>query len=509
MTLTAAAAGLRIFCATLPKAHSSFFSLCQCVFVVSPGPSFGFFATSMSAPIVLPTAAASSPSSVAFPRARSLLDRDALGSVLSFLSLHELAIVLSVSKEWISAVQSMRPAMLTVLLSTCQLDDLLVSSLRRHVGQLSQWDGRGLPLLTSHLSELARQLPQLRSLKASFGSVSGAAKPHFPSQLQCLHVLCYPSEDAQQRAATMLAAIGQLQQLHTLRLCLQFDIVSLAPLQRLRTLRDLDVIASFPNATLTESVAELRALYWLGRMRIEAVHDLYTQTHATQAVLYNALLRDVPEHQLRPLQWREFPLVGDVTDELTPLLCRLPLLERVEGNLWRCTRFDFLPALLQLTQLDLSLAGKQPQQHAAWANLLAVFTSDGLTRLRSLALRDGLISSDDLMCLLSHIPALTNLVLFHLQGLSSLAFFQELPKLSETLTHLTVECREWPPLSAADFPPLLSLQQLRELRLLKWPNRHARLTDRVTAAHRAPFQRRPCAVLPHLEVFQWTAWKKG
>jgi hypothetical protein len=425
--------------------------------------------------------------------------------VLSFLSLHDLAVVLSVSKEWISAVQSMRPAMLTVLISTRQLDELLASSLRRHVGQLSQWDGRGLPLLTSHLSELARELPQLRSLKASFGSMSGAAEPHFPSQLQCLHVLCYPSEDAQQRATTMLATICQLQQLHTLRLSFQFNIVSLAPLQRLRTLRDLDVIAPFPNATLTESVAEVRALCWLDRVRIQAVYDLYTQTHATQAVLCNALLRDTPEEELRALQWRD---VGDVTDDLTPLLCRLPLLERVEGNLWRCTRFDFLPALLQLTQLGLSLSGRQPLQRAAWPNLLAVFTSDGLTRLRCLALRDGPISSDDLMRLLSHTPALTNLVLFQLQGLSSLAFFQELPKLAETLTHLTVECVEVSPLSAADLPPLLSLQQLRELRLLKWPNRHVRVTDRVRAAHRAPFERRPCAVLPHLEVFQWTAWKR-
>jgi hypothetical protein len=46
-------------------------------------------------------------------------------------------------------------------------------------------------------------------------------------------------------------------------------------------------------------------------------------------------------------------------------------------------------------------------------------------------------------------------------------------------------------LTAADLPPLLALQQLRELRLIQWPDLEQR-----------PFEQRPCAVLPHLEVFE-------
>jgi len=78
----------------------------------------------------------------------------------------------------------------------------------------------------------------------------------------------------------------------------------------------------------------------------------------------------------------------------------------------------------------------------------------------------------------------------------------QLPTLAETLTQLTMNCHDVWSLTAADLPPLLFLQQLRTLRLMNWP----RLDPaRLTAEDRAPFEQRPCAVLPHLESFQWTA----
>jgi hypothetical protein len=118
-----------------------------------------------------------------------------------------------------------------------------------------------------------------------------------------------------------------------------------------------------------------------------------------------------------------------------------------------------------------------------------------------LSLHGGPCSSEDLTQLLSHTPALTNLALRHLAEVTSLSVFQQLPHLSATLLHLTLECTNSWSLTAADLPALLSLQQLRELRLLRWPSR---MRDRLTLEDRAPFQQRPCSVLPHLAVFEWT-----
>jgi hypothetical protein len=80
----------------------------------------------------------------------------------------------------------------------------------------------------------------------------------------------------------------------------------------------------------------------------------------------------------------------------------------------------------------------------------------------------------------------------------SLSFFHQLPKMAQSLTDLTVS---WLWMTAAGLPHLLVLQQLRRLRLLNWPDTQA---DRLTAADRAPFEQRPCRVLPYLEVFEWT-----
>jgi hypothetical protein len=208
---------------------------------------------------------------------------------------------------------------------------------------------------------------------------------------------------------------------------------------------------------------------------------------------------DAPEEQLLVLQWRNFSIAGLLfSDELTPLLLRLPSLERLDARLKLCRSFEFLSALPRLTHLELQLSW---MPNDAWRNLVAVFTSDGLVRLRTLALHAAPCSNDDLVKLLSHAPSLTSLMLDQLSQVTSLSFFLQLPKLAESLTHLTVEC--WPRwrLTAADLPQLLVLQQLRELRLIAWPSEDANC---VTAADRAPFEQRPCAVLPHLELFKWT-----
>ena len=185
------------------------------------------------------------------------------------------------------------------------------------------------------------------------------------------------------------------------------------------------------------------------------------------------------------------------TDELTPLLLRLPLLERLVADLAFCTHFDFLVALTRLVSLTLSLSGIEVD---AWNDLLAVFTSDGLTRLHTLDLWNGPCSSDGLVQILSHTPSLTSLEFTGMESVASLSFFRQLPLLAHSLTHLALDCHTACAWSAADLQPLLMLQQLRELRLLNWPTEGP---HKLSAEDRAPFEQRPCIVLPQLEVFKW------
>jgi hypothetical protein len=428
----------------------------------------------------------------------TLLYRDALTSVLSFLTLRELAAALSVSREWSVAVHSMRLALLPANISSHELVALLSSQLRRHVCELGQTGANGeykLTVLPDQLTMLTRALPQLRSLSATLDGPPGVGPLLFPARLQRLGVrLVHAPSDVHNSSTALLSSISQLQQLHTLYLQLQSESVSLVPLQQLPLLRNLE-LCFVGGHTLEQFAADLRGLPLLHRLRIDTVGS----THFHRTALLRALLREKAEEQLCALQWRDFTFVSlEFTDELTPLLLRLPSLERLETMLVLCTRFDFLAALPQLTSLELHLRWTQDD---AWRHLLAVFTSDGLTHLHSLKLHGGLCSSDDLERILSHTPSLTCLLLDGLRAVDSLRFFRQLPTLAETLTRLTIQCTVLWRLTAADVPSLHVLKQLRELRLLRWLSKKP---HRLTPADLAPFERRPCAVLPQLEVFEWT-----
>jgi hypothetical protein len=366
--------------------------------------------------------------------------------------------------------------------------------LHRHVRQIGRKGACKLLLLPHQLPTLAHALPHLRSLNTAVDlrPIGENVTPLPPVHLQHLSAASEVSPVDKERVAALLAPIGALRQLHALQLQLYDDGISLAPLQQLPLLRDLELDMPFERIT-ERCAAELRALHWLHRLHIHAEFV----THC--AAILHALLRDAPEEELRTLQWRDFDINGlRFTDELTPLLLRLPSLERLQSNFLQCARFDFLAALPRLTYLDLRLWGVIAD---ALSHLLGVFISDGLTSLHTLHLHGGPCSSDALVQLLSHTPVLTSLVLHELDGVSSMSFFLQLPHLFHTLTQLKVECTYSWYFTAADLPPLHALQQLRELRLINWP---AQWLYRLTAKDRAPFEQRPCHVLPQLELFEWT-----
>jgi len=183
-------------------------------------------------------------------------------------------------------------------------------------------------------------------------------------------------------------------------------------------------------------------------------------------------------------------------DQHTPLLCALPALERLELRVGHLTDFAWLAALPALRHLSLHMGELDA---AAWTALLSVFTSDGLARLCSLKLSFGPCNSADLALLLPHLPRLERLDLDLLQNVDSLTFL-ELPSLARSLTHLTVRSHYEQRLTAEHLQSLLGLQQLQHLRLLQY-DRDA--PDALTAEHLAPFEERPCRVLPQLRVFEW------
>jgi hypothetical protein len=96
--------------------------------------------------------------------------------VLSFLTLRELAVALSVSQVWSVAVLSMRPAMLTATISDASLWGLLSSRLRRHVGQIGQSVNRTLSLRirSSQLAALSHACPPPQSGPAASAIATAA-----------------------------------------------------------------------------------------------------------------------------------------------------------------------------------------------------------------------------------------------------------------------------------------------------------------------------------------------
>jgi hypothetical protein len=85
---------------------------------------------SVSPPLSFASVAAGTPNPMASSPAGPSLYRDALTSVLSFLPLRGLAAALAVNKDWSTAVQTMRPAMFKVDISSARLNGLLSSRLQ-------------------------------------------------------------------------------------------------------------------------------------------------------------------------------------------------------------------------------------------------------------------------------------------------------------------------------------------------------------------------------------------
>jgi hypothetical protein len=271
----------------------------------------------------------------------------------------------------------MRPAMLRADITSAHVSALASSRLRRHVGELGQLDENEDPkrrLSSNNLSALSEALPQLLSLNAA---VEPSDVPVlFPSRLQRLDMRVVNPSKRAEWANAVVESIGLLSQLHTLRLGCDDGHMSLTPLRHLSLLRHLGLDMWFPYPYQTAS--ELRALPWLHR-----IHFHRRSWQANREAVFNALLRDAPDEERRVLQWRDI-VIPELcfTDELTPLLPRLPLLERLEASLWNCTRFDFLAALPRLTTLKIYYMSGMKDD--AWRNLRDVFTLNGLARLHTL-----------------------------------------------------------------------------------------------------------------------------
>jgi hypothetical protein len=184
--------------------------------------------------------------------------------------------------------------------------------------------------MSNQLSPLAHAVPYLQSLGVALPLLSDGKPLCFPPRLRTLDLSVWARPNKASMAA-LLAAIGQLQQLHALRLHVQRAEVCLAPLQQLPQLRDLKLRLPFPP-NLGQFAADLRALRCLHRLHIDA--HASADSDSIRVAFLHALLGDGSEEEMRMLQWRDFTFDGfRFNDELTPLLLRLPLLGCVKARL--------------------------------------------------------------------------------------------------------------------------------------------------------------------------------
>jgi len=357
-------------------------------------------------------------------------------------------------------------------------------ALARHVGHLGESTFNRLSLPLPALNQLCPQLRTLHCCIVSFACSEVGLT--LPPGLRQLHVRLAGAELPHCLSAAVLPAIASLEQLHSLSLYPVSGTVSLAPLRQLPLLRTLHLHGL--DSCSDSLLADLRALGQVKELELE-------MSGTNDDSWFSTLL--APLGQQQPPQWRSLSFSSwEPNDDVAPLLCTLPALERLEVRVRRLSVFTWLSALPALRHLHLVM---WKFDDAPWAALLSVFTSGGLARLCSLKLSLGPCSRTDLSRLLPHLPQLERLELELLQRVASLAFL-ELPSLARSLTYLTVCDHYDQRLCGAHLSSLLGLQRLRDLRLLQWAKE---APNALTAEQRAPFEERPCRVLPELQVFEW------
>ena len=303
-----------------------------------------------AAPAPTPSSSSSSSASSAVQSTPSCpavrLYRHALESILAFSNRKTLAAALSVSREWLAAVGSMRALALKVTSLRPPAEPIASAAIGRHMSELdvsSLWR-----ISPDALDSLTRLMPRLRCLRCVNPLLPTGANSnlHFPAGLRELHLTATnanyftpparrtrPEEDDSNCAASLnvaIAAAGRLMQLESLFLSVcrrRIDLLTFGPLAALPLLRHLDVfvygeadpeIDDTDLDDLTDAhVGELRALPRLHSLDVNPI---------TTSLLRRLLA------QPHELLWKQISRPRPLTDADAALLPRLPSLTTLGLN---------------------------------------------------------------------------------------------------------------------------------------------------------------------------------
>jgi len=383
-------------------------------------------------------------------------------------------------------------------------------AVRRTPDQLAEKRAKAVLLTPFQLARVRARCPSLRVLQTYIELNDDEARDAavvdltLPPTLTTLEVdITYNFHmqarcDAQ-REKLLRAMVAGLPQLETLVLLRVFSSTSLAPLQQLPRLTDLQVtlVENFLQDSLANGLRRLPHLHRIVLLQWEPYDDHIFPLAASAL----GLLLAEPYHQL---QWRDIGRV-ELNDKTTSLLQRLPSLTRLDGVVKRnsVSSFQFLCLLPALTSLSLSFEDVGCSYN--FQSLGKVAEQGGLVKLTQLRLYHSVGDADMLRAVLQGTPQLRDLELFNCDNISSLDGV--LDGVRSTLERLSLSnaveldstlssAYDWQ-IATENMQHIVRCQQLRELALIG-------VLPLGTFA-RQPLWQRPCAVLPALERFQYVA----
>ncbi len=284
------------------------------------------------------------------PQPHQKLHRHALESIFAALSFDELCSVMFVSRDWLSAVYSMRGLVKgRTLRSQEQITAALPSRLARHVTSIEgDYGFPTLQLNRAQVQQIASRMPFLRRL--SFG-LHGIAGEEWSSEERLAGAtltdisIRFNGSTSAASIDSVIAAFSHHEPLTDLMLRLDGPLpeqVSFAPLQSLPALQTLRITQDWTSEEVTftpEQVQEVRSL-----TQIEVLHYRCREQTLLQ------LLQ--PPHQLR---WTALPSYSAISGDVAALLPSLKHLRTLKLDVCppSLSSLDFLAQLPSLTAVDI------------------------------------------------------------------------------------------------------------------------------------------------------------
>jgi hypothetical protein len=397
----------------------------------------------------------------------SRLYRHVRECIADFLTLPELATLMSVNKEWQDVIVRMPCSRLNLLSKSEDVRlDMMHSRLHRHIIGIMGGD----VLTTMEMSLYFFRMPHLKWLELTLAE--DIMVKQLPTQLKILKLEF--SEDDDLGFQSVIDAIGKLQLLRELQLVAKSSVedVDLSPLANAPALIQLvlDVNGIFTDA-------QTQQLHLLSRLR-----RLELSNECSLRVL---LVNPQSFQKLRSLQ------CTINSDEEATFLCMLPSLKHLK--LWSadCTHIDFvhhLPKLVTLL-LDVPQSVDTPR---------IIKSLQSCTKLHTLTLdgRSGFdITSEQLASCVQHMPQLQELELLDCKALFSLSFLSA-GTLCHTLTILSIgDCDRR--------IPLTELHKVNALRSLLQLYLHAHTFDAEFKEYAAAAYTPPSVLLPQLTDYTY------